>query len=123
MQVLTWFSVFSGCLGPLEPFWQRLAVGIKSDAFDMSGILHFCSLCKCILSRLGTSQTRWCLEASSFSKRQGQGAVGALLSVTKKALDTGEVKMEELTSSTDSVLLSCSFFCGQSRSSPSSPRE
>lgn len=63
MQVLTWVSVFSGCFGLLVPFWQRQAIGIKSDAFGMSGILHFCSLYKCILSTLGTSQIHWCFEA------------------------------------------------------------
>lgn len=36
----------------------------------------------------------------------------ALLSLTKRVLGTGEVKKEDFTSSTDSILLSCTFVCG-----------
>lgn len=63
MQVLTWVSVFTGWFGPLVPFWQIKATGINlSDAFHVSGILRICNLCKCVLSRFGTSQP--CFEES-----------------------------------------------------------
>lgn len=121
--MLTWVSVFSSCFGPLVPFWQRQAIGIKSDTFGMSGILHFCKMCKCILSRLGTSQTHWCFEANYASKRQGKWAAVPCSLWQKECWVQVRWKKRIL------LAPQIAFFCRvplsvvQSWSSPISPRE